>query len=316
MVHLRIVVPRHQAQNALDLLDASASVSSLIHLEGAAKRPKGDLILCDVVREDVSVIVSDLRELQVDVQGSIAIEEIDSEVSAAASKAERTAHGLSGDAVVWEEVETQTSESTELSVSFLAFMSLACMLAAVAILIDSPILIVGAMVVGPEFGPIAALCVAIVSRTAEGIKRSLLALAIAFPVGITAAFLLTLAVRAAGLVPEEYSPADHPLMRFIADPDAFSVIVAALAGSAGVLSLTSRKSSALMGVLISVATIPAAANIGVATAFADWATWRGAQYQLAANLAGLIGAALVTLLIQRAFYRRRRRAHLRERPPL
>jgi hypothetical protein len=155
MVHLRIVVPRHQAQNALDLLDASASVSSLIHLEGAAKRPKGDLILCDVVREDVSVIVSDLRELQVDVQGSIAIEEIDSEVSAAASKAERTAHGLSGDAVVWEEVETQTSESTELSVSFLAFMSLACMLAAVAILIDSPILIVGAMVVGPEFGPIA-----------------------------------------------------------------------------------------------------------------------------------------------------------------
>jgi uncharacterized hydrophobic protein (TIGR00271 family) len=316
MVHLRIVVPADQAQRALDLLDGSASVSSLIYLEGVAKRPQGDVILCDIVREDVSVIVSDLRELQVDVQGSIAIEEIDSEVSAAASRAERSSRGLARDSVVWEEVETRTSESTELSVSFLAFMSLACMLAAVAILIDSPILIVGAMVVGPEFGPIAALCVAIVSRTAEGVKRSLLALAIGFPVGITAAFLLTLAVRAAGLVPEEYSPTDHPLLRFIADPDAFSVIVAALAGSAGVLSLTSRKSAALMGVLISVATIPAAANIGVATAFADWAIWRGAQYQLAANLAGLIGAALVTLLIQRAFYMRRRRAHLRERTPV
>lgn len=310
MVHLRIVVPRHQAEHVLDLLEGSASVSSLIYLEGAARRPAGDVVLCDVAREDASVIVSDLRELNVDVEGSIAIEEIASEVSVAASEAERAAHGAPGDAVVWEEVETQTSESTELSVNFLAFMSLACMIATVAILLDSPILIIGAMVVGPEFGPIAALSVAIVSRRAEVAGRSLVALAVGFPIGITAAFLLTLAIRALDLVPEVYSATDHPLLRFIAHPDIFSVIVAALAGSAGVLSLTSQKSSALMGVLISVATIPAAANIGVAAAFADWSTWRGAVYQLAANLAGLFLAGLVTLLIQRSVYTRRRDAHL------
>ena len=52
------------------------------------------------------------------------------------------------------------------------------------------------------------------------------------------------------------------------------------------LSLTSAKSGALIGVLISVTTIPAAANIGVAVAFADWTEWRGAMAQLVVNLCG------------------------------
>jgi len=310
MIHLRIVAPSHQSEHALRLLDQTPSVCNLIYLERAARRPEGDVILCDVAREDASVIISDLRELDVDTEGSIAIEEIDSEISAAAVAAERAAGGMPGDAVVWEEVEARTSESTELSFSFLAFMALACMIATVAILLDSPILIIGAMVVGPDFGPIAGLSVAIVNRRREFAKRSLLALAVGFPVGITAAFVFCLALRLVDLAPGFPEVTDATFLRFIAHPDAFSVIVAALAGSAGVLSLTAQKSSALMGVLISVATIPAAANIGVAAAYADWSTWRGAQLQLAANLAGLLLAAIGTLLVQRLFYARRRRAHL------
>ena len=64
-------------------------------------------------------------------------------------------------------------------------MALACMIASVGIFLDSPILIVGAMIVGPEFGPIAGLCVAIVQRRREVARRSLRALAVGFPVGIT-----------------------------------------------------------------------------------------------------------------------------------
>jgi uncharacterized membrane protein len=64
--------------------------------------------------------------------------------------------------VVWEEVEARTSENIELGGNFLVFMVLACLIASVGIYLGSPILIVGAMVVGPEFGPLAGLCVAIV----------------------------------------------------------------------------------------------------------------------------------------------------------
>jgi uncharacterized hydrophobic protein (TIGR00271 family) len=310
MVHLRIVVPSHNAQHALDLLRETDSVVNLIYLERAAQKPEGDVILCDVAREDASVVISDLREFEIHHEGSIAIEEIDSHISDVATLAEEAAEGSPADAVVWEQVESRTSENIELSANFIAFFCIACMIAAVGVILDSPILIIGAMVVGPEFGPIAGLCVAVVQRRRDVAKRSTLALAVGFPAAITAAFLFTLFVRAVGLTPEGFSASEHPLTQFISHPDAFSFIVAYLAGSAGVLSLTSTKSGALIGVLISVTTIPAAANIGVAAAFADWVEWRGAMAQLGVNLAGIMLAGIGTLFLQRRLYMRRRIKHL------
>jgi uncharacterized hydrophobic protein (TIGR00271 family) len=310
MVHLRIVVPSHQTDHVVNLLEHSPSASNLILLAGAARKPEGDVILVDVAREDASVIVSDLRELEVDREGSIAMEDVDSQISEAAVRAEKAASGLPSDAVVWEEVESRTSENVELSASFLAFMVLAMLIAAVGILTDQLLLIIGAMVVGPEFGPIAGLSVAAVHRRAELAKRSFLALAVGFPVGITCSFLFTLALDALGLIPADFSQQGHPFTNFISSPDHFSAIVAFLAGTAGVLSLTNAKSGALIGVLISVTTIPAAANIGVAAALGDGAEWAGAMEQLALNLAAILAASIGTLFIQRRLYLRRRRAHL------
>jgi uncharacterized membrane protein len=91
----------------------------------------------------------------------------------------------------------------------------------------------------------------------------------------------------------------------------FSFLVAYFAGMAGVLSLTSAKSGALVGVLISVTTIPAAANIGVAAALGDGEEWIGAMEQLGLNLGAIFLACIGTLYVQRRLYLRRRRAHLR-----
>jgi len=313
MVHLRIVVPFDRSQRAMRLLEATPSVCNLIFLAGAARQPAGDVILCDVAREDASVVIDDLKEMGIHHDGSIALEQIDSQISHAAKAAERAARGSPSDAVVWEEVETRTSESTELGGNFLIFMALACLIASVGIFLNSPILIVGAMVVGPEFGPLAGLCVAIVERRFGVALRSLTALAIGFPVGITAAFLFTLICRATGLIDSDFSSSSQPLIEFITRPDAFSFIVAAFAGTAGVLSLTSAKSGALVGVLISVTTIPAAANVGVAAATANWPDWRGAMAQLAINLTAIALAGVSTLFIQRRLFERRRRRHLSER---
>ncbi len=309
MVHLRIVVPAAKSPRVVDLLEATRSVSSLARIEGAARKPLGDVVLCDVAREDASVVIEDLRELGVAEEGSISIEEIDSQLSAAAERAERAAGGFAGDAVVWEEVESRTSEATELNANFLAFIVLACLIASVGVMLGQPILIVGAMVVGPEFGPLAGICVAIVERRASVAARSLLALAVGFPIAITAAFLFTLAVKSAGLVESSFDLGSHPLTSFISEPNTFSFLVALFAGTAGVLSLTSAKSGALVGVLISVTTIPAAAAIGVAAAYADWPDWWGAIGQLAINLTAIVIAGVATLLVQRKVFERRRRVH-------
>jgi uncharacterized hydrophobic protein (TIGR00271 family) len=312
MVHMRIVVPSHQTEHVLDLLENLPSAVNVIFLERAARKPEGDVILCDVAREEASVVISDLKELDIDTEGSIAIEHIDSAISAVAAAAERAAEGSPGDAVIWEEVESRTSENIELNGVFLAFFALACLIASVGIFLDSPILIIGAMIVGPEFGPIAGLCVALVQRRRDVARRSFTALAVGFPVGITAAFLFALLVRAVDLTPSDFTVTDHPLTDFISKPDEFSFIVAIFAGIVGTLSLTAAKSGALVGVLVSITTIPAAANIGVAAAFTEWSEWGGAMLQLAVNLTAILLAGVATLYVQRLIYVRRRRAHLHD----
>ena len=310
MIHLRIVAPEEAAHKALDLLCASPAVINVVHIHAASRKPKGDVILCDVAREDASVILSDLKELDIPRLGSIAIEHIDTAISEAAKAAEEAAPGLPSDAVVWEEVEQRTSENTELSFSFVLFIIAAMQIAAVGIVLDQPILIVGAMVVGPEFGPLAGMSVALVNKEAALARRSLMALAVGFPVGILCALLMTLIFIGSDVFPGDFEEAQHPFTDFISNPDFLSFFVAFVAGSAGVLSLTSAKSGALIGVLISVTTIPAASNVGVAAAYGQWGDAKGAALQLAVNLAGIVVAGVLTLFVQRRYYVSRRRKHL------
>jgi uncharacterized hydrophobic protein (TIGR00271 family) len=167
------------------------------------------------------------------------------------------------------------------------------------------------MVVGPEFGPLAGFAVAVVERRLDLARRSFVALAVGFPVAILASLVLTLLLRALGPAPDELTSLGHPATLFISNPNTFSVIVALLAGIAGVLSLTTAKSGALIGVLISVTTIPAAANVGVAAAYGDWDEFWGALAQLGINLICLSVAGVATLSVLRAeFVRRRRRYRL------
>jgi uncharacterized hydrophobic protein (TIGR00271 family) len=306
VIHLRIVAPPNVAEAAHRILRDHPSTLNVVRFRAAAERPDGDLLLCDVAAEDASLVVGDLRELGIERDGSIGIDPVAALVSQTARRAEEAAVGSPADAVVWETVELQTSESAELSVSFLAFIVLATMIAALGIIQDSLILIIGAMVVGPEFGPLAGLSVALVERRRELAARSLRALVVGFPVAIAAAFALTLLLRALGSAPDSLGAFVRPATIFISHPDEYSVMVALLAGVAGALTLTTAKSGALIGVLISVTTIPAAANVGVAAAYGDWSEVAGAAAQLGVNLTCIVTAVVGTLSLQRWLYRRRR----------
>lgn len=312
MVHLRVIAPPEQAQAALDLLRESSAACHIVHLEGVAQSPRGDMILVDVPREEASVIVGDLKNLGIPADGAISVEPIEVQLSEHAERAERAAPGVPSDAVVWEEVEARTSEQTRLSAVFLIFMVLAALIIAAGIYLDQSILIVGGMVVGPEFGPIAAFCVAAVELRGRLALQSFAALAVGFPLAITAVWLASLAFRATGMTPDQFSAEDHGLARTISSPDVFSFFVAFCAGIAGMLSLSTAKSGALVGVVISVTTIPAAANVAIAFTYGEWEDWRGSMAQLVVNVAAILVAGTLTLWIQRMIYRSRRIAHLEE----
>jgi uncharacterized hydrophobic protein (TIGR00271 family) len=310
VLHLRVIVPTDQTHTVLDLLGADSGVAHLAVLSGAARRPEGDVILCDVVREGADTVLEQLRSLGIDQTGAILVHDVAVALSSSAERAEEAVPGLGSDAVVWDEIEQKTSDETQFSVTYLIFLAAATVLASVGVLLDQPILIIGAMVVGPEFGPLAALCLGVIQRRRLMITRSLAALLVGFPAAMAITVVTTLAMTGLGLIDKSMLLAERPLTDFIWRPDALSWIVAFLAGVAGMLSLTSAKSGALVGVLISVTTVPAAANAAVAIAYGVLDEAIGSTVQLLINLAAIVTAGVLTLLIQRLWQRR----HLRVAP--
>jgi uncharacterized hydrophobic protein (TIGR00271 family) len=304
VLHLRVIAPGELTDRVLDVLDAEPGATAIVAMPGVARSPSGDLVTADLAREAANDVLERLSALGLRRSGVITLEEIDTALSDAAEQAERDAPGEGQDAVVWEQIEDRTHEESTLSWTFLSFLTIATVIAGIGVLLDQPVLIVGAMVVGPEFGPLAGICVALVRRRFDALRRSLRALLIGFPVAIGVTLLLTLLARAVGLVERSDLDRNRPLTDFISHPDTFSFIVAFLAGVAGMLSLTAAKSGALIGVLISVTTVPAAGNAAVAIAFGEPGSAGGSALQLSLNLAGIIIAGTLTLVAARRAWRR------------
>jgi uncharacterized membrane protein len=72
-------------------------------------------------------------------------------------------------------------------------------------------------------------------------------------------------------------------------------LLAGVAGVAGMLSLTSAKSSMIVGVFISVTTVPAAAFATVAAVVGEWDRVASSALQLLVNLVGIVLAAAAVL---------------------
>ncbi|MFB7190708.1 DUF389 domain-containing protein [Streptomyces sp. NPDC056230] len=307
MLHLRLIVPADRTDEVVHLVETTVGTTHLVVMSGVARDPAGDVVLCDVAREAGDELISALRGLGIDRSGSITVENMDLTLSAHADEAEAAAPGEGADAVLWEELTEATHEESTFSVTYVSFLAVATMLAACGVMLDNAILIVGAMAVGPEFGPLAGISTALVQRAPRLVWRSLVALIGGFAVAMILTAGFAWLMDAFGLFTRAMVEADRPNTSFIWKPDPLSFVVAFLAGIAGTLSLTSAKSGALIGVAISVTTVPAAANAAVAFSYTDYGQMWGSAAQLLANLGGIVVAGTLTLLLQKALWAAHRR---------
>jgi uncharacterized hydrophobic protein (TIGR00271 family) len=304
VLHLRAICPADRTDAVLAALREHDGVTHVVVLRGAAVQPPGDLVEADLARESTDDVVAELCVLGVDERGGITLEQIDTSLSDAADRAEETAPGDGADAVVWDELVNRTGEESRLNATFLAFLVLACLLAAVGVITNSPVTVMGAMVVGPEFGPLAAIAVGLVQRRWDLVRRAVLALAVGFPAAVLITALAALLGSWAGLFDREGVLAGHEL-DFVFQIGPFSLVVALLAGAAGMLSMTSAKSAALVGVFISITTVPAAGYAAVAAVLGEWVICAQSLTQLAINLTGVVVAAALVLVVLRRGRRHR-----------
>ena len=303
MLHLRVIAPFQRTDQVIEVLDRTLGVTNVVLLAKAARKPEGDVVLADVAREAANTVIEQLKALGLERDGSITAEDIELSISRGAAEAEERAPGEGDDAVVWDHFEQRVALDSRITWAFLAFLAIATQIAAIGVLIPSQILIVGAMVLGPEFGAVAAVSFGLLGRRWGLVGTAARTLAVGFAAAIAVTLACALVSRGLGWISPE-SLRHHDEVRFIVTPDRWSFIVALLAGAAGVLSITAGKSSALVGVFISVTTVPAAGYMAVALALGRWDEVGGSALQLLVNVAGMVVAGTLTLFLQRSLWSR------------
>ena len=300
MLSLTILVSPDRATAALDVLAGLEGVHNMIHIAGVAVRTGDDLVaaaveatLADEVIERLEAAGVPSERITLSRRG-IDVTEIGRD------DGDLDLWDESADVVVWEEVVEDAAEDSRLSLTYLVIMAVAGLVAAIGVYGDQPVLIVGAMALSPDLTPLSALSVGLVTRrlpiAARGVSTLLIGLAVAAAVGA-----VTIAVASAyGHVPAGGGFGRGVLTTFITNPGLAGAVVALAGGVAAMLSFERRSAGAVVGVAISVTTIPAAAGLGVAIGRTDLARALGALAVLGINLSCLTAGAIVTASLQRS----------------
>ncbi len=306
MLRVRVVSPAGLTDAVLERLTAAAGVRNLVVLREAAHRPEGDAVHFDLSDGAANPVFRELRALGLARQGSISVERVDATLTPRTEGHTPETGALRREtAPVWEMVDAIIRGGAAYAPSFYGLLIIAGLIGAVGILTNSQILIVGAMVVGPEYTAIIAVALGLSTRDRAPVRDGLFALLLGFLAAIVTTLLFGLAVRWSGGTPSQFLDGVRPVADLINRPNMFSVIVAVLAGLVGVVSLTEARANALIGVFISVTTIPAAASVGVSVAYGSWGEAWGSLEQLLLNVVLLIAVGAGGLSTQRLIWRRR-----------
>jgi uncharacterized hydrophobic protein (TIGR00271 family) len=303
--HVRIASPPDVTGRLVEALAADPGVLNLVVLRGAAQRPDGDAVQFDLRTGSANPVFRQLRDLDLDGRGVVMVEDVDATLTGPERPTVGRRRYLGEIAPVWEMVEAGIRSGGTYAPSFYVLLIIAGLIACVGMLTNSQILVVAAMVVGPEYNAIIAVALGIERRRGSPVRRGLFALLAGFGMAIAAAVIFGIAIRWSGHTPEAFLLGVRPVAALINQPNLFSVIVAVLAGLVGVVSLTESRASALIGVFISVTTIPAAASIGLSLAYELWNDAWGSVLQLLLNVVLLIVVGVFALRLQRVIWRSR-----------
>jgi uncharacterized hydrophobic protein (TIGR00271 family) len=303
--HVRLVSPTDQTDSLVRLLTADSGVANLVVLPGMARRPDGDAVQFDVQSQSANSVFRRLEAFGLDGGGAVGIRQVDATLGQETTPASKHFFVQRDVAPVWDIVEAKIRSDAVYAPSFYILLIIAGLIGAVGILTNSQILVVGAMVVGPEYNAIMGVALGLDKWSKRPVMRGALALLAGFSAAVVITLIFGLIIRWSGRTPRLYLAGVRPVSALIDSPNLFSLVVAVLAGIVGVVSLTEARAGALIGVFISVTTIPAAADLGLSLAYSSWGQARGSAFQLVLNVTVLMVVGALVLRLQRIIWGRR-----------
>ncbi|PSQ03509.1 TIGR00341 family protein [Halobacteriales archaeon QS_4_69_31] len=179
--------------------------------------------------------------------------------------------------------------------AYLVMTVVSAVIATAGLLLDSPAVVVGSMVIAPLIGPAMTASVGTVVVDEEMFTRGVKLQVVGLLLSVASAAVFAWFVRTVNLVPPITDVTAIPEVRERLAPDFLSLVVAIGAGVAGSLSMTTGVSSALVGVMIAVALIPPAATVGIGIAWGRPMVSLGSGVLVLVNLLSINLAALVVL---------------------
>ncbi|UWG46894.1 putative membrane protein [Halanaeroarchaeum sp. HSR-CO] len=172
-----------------------------------------------------------------------------------------------GEQVAREELRATAEDLVRSVPTYVILTVVSAVIATVGLLLDSPAVVVGSMVIAPLIGPAMSASVGTVVDDADLVDRGIKLQVLGLVLAVVAAALFALFIRVTSLVPPGLDPTTIGQVEARLAPDFLSLVVALGAGVAGAMSLTAGVSSALVGVMIAVALIPPAATMGIGIAY-------------------------------------------------
>jgi len=180
---------------------------------------------------------------------------------------EEYAEEKSENRIAREELTAAASELAPSTQTYVIMTTVSALIATAGLLLNSAAVVVGSMVIAPLVGPAMATSVGTVVSDSEMFRRGWRLQVLGLVIAVLSAFVFALLVRQIHLVPPLTDVTAIPEIRERVAPDFLSLVIAIGAGVAGIVSLTTGVSAALVGVMIAVALIPPAATVGIGLAW-------------------------------------------------
>lgn len=287
MLRLRAEIPTDGCDELLSDLSGISGVRRI----SAAEDPTDDnrVVTADVSAGHADAVLSALHRSGLHADDYVLVRED--------AVTRRLSKGRPGGDFSWVEIVGEARANSRPVARYIALMMVSGWIAGIGVLVDSQILIIGAMAVSLDLLPLCATCIGV----AGGRPRLT---AQAFGTLLMGLFLVMLVAFAVGLglgLFDVVSSSDVPrkgVIGELAQPDWSTVMIALGAGIAGILSFETRAASAV-GVAISVTTVPASAYFGVALALGAAGRAWGSLLVLGINLACLVFGGTLTVTVQR-----------------
>jgi uncharacterized hydrophobic protein (TIGR00271 family) len=183
------------------------------------------------------------------------------------------------------ELRSKARDQSQDPLSYAMMIFLSAIIAAAGLLVGSPAIVVGSMVIAPLVGPVLTATVGAVAGDRPMLVDSVRIQALGLIVGVVGAVLFGFTVKTVGFAPSSLDITSLQLVSLRAAPTPFSIIVGAAAGAAAAFGLTTKGSNSLVGVMIAAALIPAAATVGIALAWSEYLVALGSGLLLVSTMA-------------------------------